>query len=368
MPLTIAHANNKKDLEFFIEFFNPCSKSKRFIFGYNQYTKGIVYECQRLNIPIQAIIDDYSKQDYFYLKDCKIPIIPFDSLLAYATKNLSSNTLSIKVVIVVVTSQTKKALEKIQNIKKSYKDIEIKLQYLDYFAFYHANNHLNHSKNHLLDLEFFDEFIYSLDTKNTTQSQQNTANKKVSTWVDFRSHFKNHTKQYNAIYDILADTQSKDEFQKIINFRLNSSYSFMQDFEFCPKEQYWEDFYNLENIKYFFDIGAYHGETSLEFIKRAKKFHQIYFFEPEKSNFEIALKTLSPYKNVIGFNIGISDKTSSFYVAMQSTSSHLMQSNKESLLEIGDSYLIQTTSLDHLITSKQIVINDDKWGGDYDKN
>ncbi|RAX51417.1 hypothetical protein CCY99_09045, partial [Helicobacter sp. 16-1353] len=265
-----------KQIAFFREFL--AGDTKRYIFGHNQYSKSIINELLKKNLTIEAIVDDFTTKtfDIFYmpdstnppntLKEIKIPIIK--------TQGLKKGKV---VVVVVVTSQTQTALQKLESLQNK------QLEFMDYFAFYKVNYEFRKNENlienlkesekfglDLLDLEFFDGFIASIN------------NTKISTWKDFRAHFWDNKNAYENIYNLLNDAESKRQFEKIVNFRLNSDFRFMEGFSFRPKEQYFEDFLPLKNIDIFFDIGAYKGESSLEFIKHNKNYKQIYFFEPER--------------------------------------------------------------------------------------
>ncbi|MDE6886334.1 MAG: FkbM family methyltransferase [Helicobacteraceae bacterium] len=313
------------DKQFVSDFLLPTTK--RYIFGHNQYSKSLVNELSKRNLKIEAIIDDFTK-DRFYTPpnySIKIPIIN--------TQSLSQGK-----VVVVVTSQTKSALKKLSNIQKHNKQME----FMDGFSFFSIAR--EDFGLDLIEFEFFDSFFAS---KN---------NIPISTWKDFREHFVANKKEYENIYNQLKDVESKSEFENILNFRLNGNYSFMSSFEFRPKEQYFEDFYKLEDIKIFFDIGAYQGETSLEFIKRVKDYKQIYFFEPEKKNFQIAQNALNK-KNIKGFNIGISDKKENLAVKSQTTSSHLVS------LDSNNAKSIQVNSIDNLIKEGAIQVNSYMGGG-----
>lgn len=320
--MTIYHTQTKQSqLQFVENFLNK--NTKRYIFGHNQYSKSIINALFRKNLTIEAIVDDFTNETFYKdSKNMKIPIIKMQSL----------NPVNKIMIVVAVTSQTKKAINKIKNLNN------LNIDFIDYFAF-EAINRQNKYLD-LLELEFFDEFSAN---KNHTN---------ISTWKDFRNDFSKNKFKYEQIYNSFADIESKNQFEKICNFRLSSNWDFMKDFEFIPEKQYWEDFLSLENIKTFFDIGAYCGETTLEFIKRVKNYKQIYFFEPEKNNFNKAFENLKQYKNIKGFNIGISDKKEQLIIESNSTSSHLSQPCSTNTKDF-----IQVDTLDNLLENKQITLN-----------
>ncbi len=374
----------------FLREFLTSKSCQRYIFGHNQYSQSIITEVTKYGISIDGILDDFTTQEYYLFDSMlanekstnKIPILKSKQLYSYITENTKQSltetkprSIQCKVVVVVVTSQTKKALQKIcalQGQSSLSNQISIELEYIDYFAFVRGVRELL-SKDasftqrfhdlEILELEFFDEFAQALENKDSN------TNKRVSNWADFRRHFNTHTQAYQDIYEQLADRESKRQFENILNFRLNSDWSFMRDFEFSPQEQYFEDFCCLERVITFFDIGAYHGETSLEFIKRASNYQDIYFFEPERNNFIIAkqalhAESLKADKCIRGFNIGVTDKAQDYYITADSTSSHLQTSNSTYTPITQPICNIQTNSLDNLLHSQSITLTGG--GGDYD--
>jgi FkbM family methyltransferase len=69
--------------------------------------------------------------------------------------------------------------------------------------------------------------------------------------------------------------------------------------------------YGKEEV--FIDCGAYHGETSLEFIKNLKKhgidsFSRIIAFEPDEKNAKVLKENLRDYKNVEVHITGVSNE------------------------------------------------------------
>ncbi|STQ85568.1 FkbM family methyltransferase [Helicobacter muridarum] len=426
---SILHAKS-----FLQDFLDNSKKVLRYIFGYNQYTNSIISECYKALIHIDGIIDDFTTISHHESLDIKIPIINTKKLSQYIT-NLhkdtqahanNANPSSLRCRVVVVTSQTKKAICKMQNLQSQFSALAIDFDFVDYFAFSRACQEVNkqvskkeiskeaneciaenkaNARLDLLELEFFDEFAQSLaniEHKHTDSnansnngnaksnnlnicdlsayysqdckaSASKTNSKRVSNWSDFRIHFNTFSNIYEGIYNRLSDEQSRIEFANVLSFRLSSDWQFMRDFDFVPHRQYWEDFCRLDRVITFFDIGAYHGETSLEFIKRAKNYQEIYFFEPERENFILAQKALSngalsdfdiskksskDNRIIKGFNIGLANQSLTLQVIADSTSSHLqILESKDIQSQIKKTNQIEINSLDNLLASGDIIIS-----------
>ncbi|RDU58604.1 FkbM family methyltransferase [Helicobacter sp. MIT 99-5507] len=342
--MKIYKTDNNLATLFFNSFFNHKDTSfKRYIFGHNQYSKNIIKVLLDNKIECDGIIDDFTTNQYYEVKDYKIPIIKVNDLVPHSlsNKSIDKSPLCIKVVV-VVTSQTKSAIAKIQSISNDSTLID--LEYIDYFALQRASRESANLK--LLELEFFDAF------------KCNHLHKNVSTWEDFRLDYLNHKNKYQEIFDRLQDEESKSQFEKIINFRLNSDYSFMKDFDFIPQEQYFEDFYDIDNVRYFFDIGAYRGETSLEFVKRNNLYQYIYYFEPDRQNFIIAKQNIeSKLKNTKGFNVGLANTDDLTFFCSDSTSGHII-SDINKMNNLNNHFEIQLCKLDTLLQEGKIEILD----------
>ena len=314
--MNIQEASITKEKEALIEdFFKP--EAKRYIFGINKYGDKLFDEFKNKNLKVEAFIDDFTPNK-----------------IHKNTKIIKLQSIEEGYVIVVVTCNTNEAIEKIkkENVKRGGK-----IKFIDYFAFQ------KHSKLDLVELEFCDNFI----------------NPKPSNFSHFRDDFSKNRNEYENIYNSLADEKSKKYFENIINFRLTQDYKYMESFHSKLKEQYFEDFLDIKNIDYFFDIGAYRGETSKEFISRNRNYKNIYVFEPDSNNILEARKNLKEYKNIEFFNIAIGDKKKTMYLKdnKDKTALHLLDSNEDNTTKI------QLDSIDNVIEN---IEQKSKMGGEYD--
>ncbi len=101
--------------------------------------------------------------------------------------------------------------------------------------------------------------------------------------------------KYDKIYERLADQESRDTFHNLVNYKLSADWRYLRGFENRQTEQYFEDFLNFPDGAVFADVGGYHGETSLEFIKRYPGYGRIHFFEPQPDNMKCAQESLRTY-------------------------------------------------------------------------
>lgn len=113
----------------------------------------------------------------------------------------------------------------------------------------------------------------------------------------FNSHFaKEHKSEIEAVYNMLFDEQSKTVFRETLLFKLDGDINRL----FTCETNADEPFSNILNLgvgSSFLDIGAYNGDTVLDFINRVGTFSHITAVEPDPKNF----KKLS--ENVTALNV-----------------------------------------------------------------
>lgn len=203
--------------------------TKRFLFGTNDYALSIA---KALNNDIDGYINDITQEKYFNgIPILRLNALPKDSLI----------------VSCVVLSQA-------INIKKRL--LKLGLINLDYFSF------AKYSNLPIKQVEFVNKDIEG----------------NPLTICDAKHDIQENNEKYQDIFNLLYDEDSKIAFEKCCNFRYSSDLKFLENFEYTPDMQYFENFISYQDISMFVDIGAYHGETSLEFIKRNPYYSSIHCF------------------------------------------------------------------------------------------
>ena len=174
--------------------------------------------------------------------------------------------------------------------------------------------------------------------------------------MDFKENFRNNKNQYEKIYDLFADDQSKKVFEKVINFKISFDYTFMDGFTNNHEEQYFDKklIPNLTNIT-FIDGGAYVGDTLPTIMKFFPDFKKIYCIEPNKLHIEIAKRNFSQYKNIEFINCGLGSKKSFFDIEenIQNNCSH-------------DYQAVDINTIDNMIDKKIDFIKMDIEGAEQD--
>lgn len=272
------------------------SDSPRYVFGRNEFADSISEQ-----IEIDGFIDDFTVEKEYLGK----PII--------AIENVPNNAL---VVIAVTVGKPLLAEKRVK---------QFQFNSIDYFSFY------KYSKLPILEVKFWDGFI---------------------------EDFNNNRPKYEWIYSKLFDSVSRNQFFNIINFRLSYDLDYMRGFSAIEDKQYFEDFLNLsEKDEVFVDIGAFDGYTTEEFITRCSDYKNIYLFEPEEKNIQIAKKRLEKFQNIDYYQLGLSNKKQTLRFDVSGSSSKITEEG---------SVTIEVDRLDDLIDNPITFLKMDIEGGEAD--
>lgn len=272
----ILNTENRELKQLCDEFF--FSKRPKYILGRNEFAISI-----SKNVLIDGFIDDFTNETTWYNK----PIVPLEKVPPNA--------------IIAVAVVYGRPLTAIQRIKK------FNLCYIDYFSL------LRYSKTPLLPLSYIDGFV-----------------------EDFTNHYHN----YQDVYSILSDEESKTQFINLINFRQTYDLNFMNNFKNIQDKQYFEPFIDLMPGTVFIDVGGFDGFTSYSFIHNCPYYKEIHFFEPDNKNIIRAKEKLKDYQNIFYYTTGVSNKNEILFFKSSGSSSRV---DKE-----GD-IAIKTQSLDTCI-------------------
>lgn len=149
---------------------------------------------------------------------------------------------------------------------------------------------------------------------------------------------------YGLVYNLLQDTQSKNEFEALVNFRLNRDIEEMKNFEVRLDQQYFEPFINWKSVKTFVDGGCFDGKTAVEFSQKQPSYEHIFVFEPNSDSFNTAQKNLSELPNITFFRKGLWEAETTLRFSPDQGSASNISDN--------GSVEIETTSIDIAIDTK----------------
>jgi len=165
-------------------------------------------------------------------------------------------------------------------------------------------------------------------------------------------------KSYKTIYSKLEDSESKETFSNIINFRYNRDINYLKKFTFRLDKQYFEDFVMNDNIEYFVDGGGFDGQTTLNFINRNAQYLRIYYFEPEPEFFKLSQDTLKRYRNIEYINKGLWSESKK--IKFDNSLGAASKIDKNGIIEVD------LTSLDETLNGKTDFIKLDIEGAEFE--
>ena len=85
------------------------------------------------------------------------------------------------------------------------------------------------------------------------------------------------------VYNLLADEQSKRVFENTVLFKITGDISLLFDCESDRDEAF--SLLNIADCRSFLDLGAYSGDTVLDFVRRVRDVSHITAVEPDKKSF-----------------------------------------------------------------------------------
>ena len=224
-----------EDLRAWVEEFLK-NPARRFVFGCNQWGAEIHHV-----FGLAGFIDDVVIDTAF----CGVPVI--------RSNEIPQGALVVSAVIGVRPLTAKRKL------------LDLNVNAVDYFDFYRAN------------------------------SERLT---EISYWKGVQLDKTHNSRRYQELKGSLADNESVRTLDAILQFRESCDLSNMSGFTDRQIDQYFESFLTLGPESVFYDVGAFDGETSAQFARRAIVYKEIHVFEPIASTYEKAKKNLSAYPDV----------------------------------------------------------------------
>jgi len=237
------------------------SNSPKYIFGRNIYAEKVLS-----HVNIDGFIDDFYEENFYLDKRVvRLKDVPQDAI-----------------VLVLSAGRPFTAIERVK---------EYNLEYIDYFTFF------KYAEFNLTDIMFNESFA---------------------------TKFYQNKDKFNKIYNLLSDEISKEQFKKLINFKLSYNLDYLKGFTFKEDIQYFEDFLIFEEGReVFVDVGGFDGYTTQEFIKLCPKYKSIHIFEPEEKNLKVAKDRLKDFTNINFHLLGLSNKKETLRFDISGSSSKI---------------------------------------------
>ncbi len=100
-------------------------------------------------------------------------------------------------------------------------------------------------------------------------------------------YFEENRDKFELVHSCLADEESKNTYQNIINFKISGKIEYLFSNAAFAKDDIYRNLLKLGNEEIIVDMGAYDGDTISEFISYTNgKFAHIYALEPDEKNYK----------------------------------------------------------------------------------
>ncbi len=99
------------------------------------------------------------------------------------------------------------------------------------------------------------------------------------------TYFNAHFEQFSRVYSLLADDISKTAYVEVLRYKLTGSLVPLKTCE-TPIEEAYQTIIRPHEDSVYADIGAYNGDTLLEYMSYAGTPKDVYAFEPDARNYK----------------------------------------------------------------------------------
>lgn len=170
---------------------------------------------------------------------------------------------------------------------------------------------------------------------------------------------KNNIFDFSWLYDHLKDYRSKIVLFGIINYWYNNNFDFLDKAYEKNYNHYFDlDLINCDDSEVFVDVGAYTGDTILDYIKTYINYKSIYAYEITPSSIEYIKQNLNNYPNIFIKNNAVLDKKTTLYIKNNSVS------NSANTLDNTGDIQVQGITIDEDIKEKITMIKMDIEGSE----
>lgn len=263
MSLT-TNAFSKEAVEFVADFVNR--PGDRFLYGRTEESKSIA-AC----VDVDGFIDDFTSDSEFLGKPClRLPDVPSNG----------------RVISTIVQARPISVIKKLKDRG---------LAHVDYFAFL---------------------ALSGLPVR------------EIPYWKGARAHYQTNETRYAAVRRALVDSASIDTFDNVLAFRLDLDLSRMSAFECRLDRMYFEDFLELpDEGAVFYDIGAWDGSNSRDFVRHHPRMAQAALFEPLPAQAASFRSVFSADSRFLVMEFALSDVDSDAWFEVNGTASRMLPSD-----------------------------------------
>lgn len=124
--------------------------------------------------------------------------------------------------------------------------------------------------------------------------------------------------RFRWLYEHLQDYRSKSVLNGILQYWFSFEFHYLE----AINETIFLDYYDLDILEcdsntVMVDLGAFSGDSALDFVNTYKEFKKIYAYEITPSTYKVLVENVAEYKNIFPINKGVADVCKTMYVSGQ---------------------------------------------------
>lgn len=166
---------------------------------------------------------------------------------------------------------------------------------------------------------------------------------------------KEHDALFDRAYNLLADEKSKEDFLRVLNFKISGKVSYLFEAEY-EKQLLYKEILRLDEDETIVDLGAYDGDTIREFTAvTGGRYKKIIALEPDEKNYRKLCAKTEGMESIERYNLGAWDKKETlFFQKKKGRNSH----------KADEGIPVEFDSVDNLIKEKVTFIKMDIEGAE----
>lgn len=160
---------------------------------------------------------------------------------------------------------------------------------------------------------------------------------------------KEHATQFQEVYELLEDSQSKKVFSSIINFKISGDISHLNGIT-SSKTEIYRNIIKPNLNEHYVDLGAYNGDTIKEILEITRsKYVRIYAMEPDRKNFKKLCRYVEGKRHIYAYNCAAWCKDTILPFAAKS-------GRQSSLTASGEKKYIESRSVDSMLSGNEATL------------
>lgn len=115
-----------------------------------------------------------------------------------------------------------------------------------------------------------------------------------------------HRRELETAFSLLADDRSRQVFENVVRYKLTGEISFLFACQ-TPRQEAFDHLLRLGPHEVYGDLGAYTGDTVLDFVAQVKTYTRILAAEPDPASFRKLLKNTAHLPRCVCRQVAVSD-------------------------------------------------------------